>query len=701
MDAPERLGRLVVGVRVPIVATALLLTAAGALYGGGAAAELVDGGYTPPDAESARASAILARDFGAGTPDLVLVAQSDRSVDAPDAVAAGLRLTARLRREPGVISVRSYWTGGPSWLRSDDGRAALVAVVLAGSENDALNRARALVPSVTGVQGPLRVRATGQAEVDREVQQQSEEDLRRAELLAAPAVAIILLLAFGSVVAAALPLVVGAVSVAGTLALLRLLAAATPVSLFAMNVATALSFGLAVDYGLLIVSRFREELDRGQPVPEALGATLRTAGRTVLFSALTVALAAGGLLVFPLYFLRSLGWAAVAVVLFSALAALLVLPAVLALLGGRVGRLNPLRPLGVSGRTYAESKWWRWLALRATRRPVVLGGLVTAVLVLLAAPLAHARFALDDERVLPADAQAHLAGDAIRAHFPAAALAPVEVVVPGGASGDYARQLARLPGVARVERVDAPAGTWFALVPAADPGSPAAERLVHDVRSQSTPPRPLVGGLAAAQVDVRAAIADRLPQAAALILGGMALLLLLLSGSPLVAIKAIALSLLSLAATCGALVFVFQDGHLRGLAGDFTVTGQLDIAVPILVACLAFGLSVDYEVFLVARIREEYAASGDNTRAVVTGLARTGRLFSAAALAVATVMIALATSANALLEFTGAGLALAVLMDAALVRGVLVPAFMRLAGGANWWAPALPGAAPVPREEYP
>jgi RND superfamily putative drug exporter len=706
------LGRLVVRVRVPIVVVAALATGAAGLYGAGVAGKLVDGGYYPPSAESAQVDAILARDFGAGTPNLVLVAQSDRSVDAPDVVAAGRRLTARLQREPGVVYALSYWTDGSGSLRSDDGRTALVAVLLAGSENDALNRARTLVPSATGAQGPLRVRATGRAEVDLEVQRQSEDDLRRAELLAAPAVAIILLLVFGSVVAAVLPLVVGALSVAGTLALLRLLASFTPVSLFSLNLTTALSFGLAVDYSLLIVSRYREELDRGRSAPDAVAVAMRTAGRTVLFSAVTVALAVSGLLVFPLYFLRSLGVAAVAVVLLSALSALVVLPAVLAMLGPRVNRLNPLRPLGVTGRTYGESRLWRWLALSATRRPVVLGGLVAAVLLVLALPFAHARFGVNDERALPAESQAHLAGDVLRAHFTAGAISPVEVVVPAGADAvaidDYVSRLSGLRHVAAVERFDAPAGTRLAVAPDADPSSPAGEQLVHDARSLGAPFRRLVGGLAATQVDSRAAISDRLPMAAVLIVVSMAALLLLFSGSPLVAVKAIALSLLSLTATFGAMVFVFQDGHLRWLVGDFTATGQLEMTVPVLVSCLAFGLSMDYEVFLVARIREEYEASRDNTRAVVTGLARTGRLFSAAALAVASVMISLATSGNVLVKLTGTGLAVAVLMDAGLVRGVLVPAFMQLAGGANWWAPApwrgraagwrMSSPAPAPKE---
>ncbi|HXM59151.1 MAG TPA: MMPL family transporter [Candidatus Dormibacteraeota bacterium] len=707
-------GRLAVRVRWAIVATAVALAGAGAVYSIDVPDHLVDGGYYPPSAESAQVDRILSSDFKAGTPDLVLVARTDGSVDDPAVVAAGQQLTERLQRSAGVVYAQSYWTTGLPSLRGDDGRTAIVAALLSGSENDALNRAKKLVPSVTGDIGPLHVRATGLAEVDREIQQQSEDDLRKAEILATPAVAIILLLVFGSVVSASLVLVVGALSVVGTLAALKLLASFTSVSIFSMNLTTALSFGLAVDYSLFVVTRYREELDRGRSVSEAVSVAMGTAGRTVLFSALTVALAVSALIVFPLYFLSSLGYAAVAVIVLSAVSALLVLPAILGILGPRVNSLNLLRPLGVTGRTYEESRLWRWLARRVMRRPIVVGGVVAAFLLVLAYPFAHAQFGVNDERVLPLGSQAHLAGDEIRTHFAIGEIQPVEVVLQGASAAseaqaidDYAKRLSALGHVQRVDaatgsyengqqvsgplptsaRFAAAAGTWLSVVPDTAPDSAAGERLERDVRSLAAPFPKLVGGLAGTQVDSKAAVSDRVPVAALVILLSMSTLLFLFSGSLLVPIKAMLLSLLSLTATFGAMVFIFQDGHLRWLVGDFTATGQLEMTIPVLVFCLAFGLSMDYEVFLVARIREEYHASGDNTRAVVSGLARTGRLFSAAALAVASVMIVLATSGNVLVKLTGTGIAIAILMDASLVRGVLVPSFMRLAGRANWWAP--------------
>jgi RND superfamily putative drug exporter len=692
-----------------------LLTIVAGLSGSGVAARLVDGGYYPSSAESARVEAVLAADFHAGTPNLVLVAQADSSVDDPAVQAAGRRLTADLAAASGVVYAVSYWTAGLPALRGSDGRSAIVAVLLAGDENTALQRARALLPAVTHRDGGLRVFATGLAEVDAEIQQQSEADLRRAELVAAPVTALILLAVFGSAVAAGLPLVIGTVTVLATLAVLRVLASVTSVSLFAMNLTTALALGLAVDYSLLIVARYREELDAGYDTGVAIARTMATAGRTVLFSATTVALAVSALLVFPLYFLRSLGYAAVAVVILSAAGALFLLPATLGILGNRVARFNLLAPFGVSGRLHAPSRFWRAVAERVVRRPLLTGIAAAAILAVLALPFAHAHFGINDERVLPESAMAHRTGDLIRAQFAAGELTPVEVVLPGASASadsatidDFARRLSLLPHVQRVDAVTGsygqgeqlgsagqdrarfagPAGCWLAVITDAAPASPAGERVVRLVRSTPVSLPRIVGGRAAVQIDAADAITGRLPLAATVILVSMFILLLLFSGGILIPLKAILLSLLSLTASFGAIVYVFQDGHLQDIVGNVTPTGQLEMTVPVLVFCLAFGLSMDYEVFLLSRIAESYRATADNTRSVVAGMAGTGRLFTAAAVVVASVMAALATSELALIKLVGVGLALAVLMDATVVRGLLVPAFMRLAGNANWWAPA-------------
>jgi putative drug exporter of the RND superfamily len=710
------LARLLARRRVPVFLIVAALTVAASLFGAGAADHLSSGGYTPADSESARAERLLSKEFRAGSPNMVLVARAGGSVGEPAAAGAGKALTERLREEPGVVFAHSFWTTGDPALRSKDGRTALILVRLAGDDNTFARKADELVPEVTGAQGPLTVTATGQAPVNNQIEKQSAEDLTRAEFLAAPLTALILLAAFGSLVAASLPMLVGIVSVVGTLAVLRLLASFTEVSLFAMNVTTALGFGLAVDYSLFIVTRYREELAAGREVTDAIAESLRTAGRTVVFSALTVAISLSALLVFPVYFLQSLAYAGIAVVLLATLASLLILPAVLAVIGRRVDRLDIYAPLRrrLPGSRKEGAGIWHWLSMAVMRRPGLTGGAVVILLLLLALPFTHARFGMTDDRILPRGAEAQQAADTVREEFGRAATSPVTVVLPGldpaarkQQLAEYAAKVSAVPHTVRVDtaagsysggRLVAPpgpaaaafaagGGTWLSVVSEADSNSARGEAHVREVRQVGAPAARLVGGEAATLVDTKSSLADRIPWAAAVIVLSMLLLLFLFSGSVIVPLKALAFNLLSLTASFGAMVYVFQDGHLKWLVGDFVHTGQLEVTVPLLMFCIAFGLSMDYSVFLLSRIREEYLATGDNTRAVAFGMDHTGRLITAAALIVATVLAALATSGLSLLKLLGAGLALAVLVDATLVRGILVPAFMKLLGRANWWAP--------------
>lgn len=711
-----RLAHLLVRRRTPVFLIVTALTVAAALLGAGVAGHLSSGGYTPENSQSATAERMLGKRFKAGSPHLILLAKAKTPIEEAATVRAGRKFTERVRGEPGVVFAESFWTTKDPALRSRDGRTALVMVKLAGDENQTTHTADDLAPRVTGLQGPFTVTQTGQAPINNQLEKQSEEDLTRAELLAAPLTLLILLAAFGSLVAASLPLLVGVVSVVGTLAVLRLLAAFTDVSLFAMNITTALGFGLAVDYSLFLVTRYREELARGREVTEAIAESLRTAGRTVLFSALTVALSLAALLVFPVYFLQSLAYAGIAVVLLATLASLLILPALLAVIGRRVDRLDVFAPLRrrLPGSRKDRTGAWHWLSTRVMRRPALAGSAVVALLLLLAVPFGHARFGMTDDRILPRGADAQQAADTVRSAFTHAPTAPVTVVLPelDPAAGrqqltDYVRALSRVEHTKRVDsavgtwsegRLVAPPGpaapghadgrgTWLSVIADVAPNSARAEEHVHDVRAVPAPSKRLVGGDSAALVDTKETLADRIPWAAAVIVASMLVLLFLFSGSVIVPLKALLFNLLSLTASFGAMVYVFQDGHLKWLVGDFVHTGQLEVTVPLLMFCVAFGLSMDYSVFLLSRIREEYLAHGDNTRAVAFGMARTGRLISAAALIVATVLAALATSQLSLLKLLGAGLALAVLVDATLVRGILVPAFMKLIGRANWWAP--------------
>ncbi|WKX69282.1 MMPL family transporter [Streptomyces sp. XD-27] len=596
---------------------------------------------------------------------------------------------------------------------------------LGGDEDRVRATAKELVPRFTGRHGPLRLSATGEAQISAEVQEQSERDLFRAEAYAAPVILLILLFVFGSAVAAGLPLLIGVFSILGTFVVLQILSRLTSVSVFAVNITTALGLGLAIDYSLFIVTRFREEMARGLGTAEAVAQSVRTAGRTVLFSALTVALSLSALLVFPLYFLRSFAYAGVAVVTLAAVAALVVLPAALGLLGPRVDaldvrRLFRRRPKPDAGqgtgteRATGNGGFWHRLATAVMRRPVLCATGVITLLVVLGLPFTRVSFGLIDDRVLPGDAPAHRTAQFVREEFASRENAALSVVLPTvSGSGDrprvaaYAARLSAVPGVARVDTVTgsyaagrqvmdaspasasfaAGGASWLSVVPSVEPYSSAGAELVQRLRADSAPGAVLVGGDAAVLADTRDTLADRLPEAALIIGGTTVVLLFLFTGSVLIPVKAVLLNLLSLTATFGAMVYVFQEGHLRAVVGDFTVTGLVDITMPVLMFCVAFGLSMDYEVFLLSRIKEAYAETRDNTLAVATGLELTGRLVSAAAALVAVVMIALATSGITFLKLLGVGLALAVLLDATLVRGVLVPAVMRLAGRANWWAP--------------
>jgi putative drug exporter of the RND superfamily len=667
-----------------------LLCVIAATLGGTALDSLAGGGYTPTDAPAAHAQQRLTTEFRGGGPNLVIIATADEPIDTLDQT-----LSDHIARDPRVDWVNSYWTTSDPSLLSDDSHSALFLIRLTGDENTMLSSAREVVPDWRRAAAPdLQLAVTGEAQIAAEVNDQSSRDLVSAELIGAPIVALLLLLIFRTPLAALLPLVVGAASVALTTAVLALLVQVTDVSLFALNVTTALGFGLAVDYSLFVVTRFREELDHGRPLDEAIIASTALAGRTVLFSALTVAVSIAALLLFPLYFLKSMAYAAIPVILIGATASVTVLPAMLRLVGKHINRWDILSPF--VGPPRSESAGWRRLANAVMRRPLLTGLPTVVILLLLAAPFTGATFGLSDHRVMPATAPAHQAATLMAREFPEASRPTLDVLT----TSDTGAALSTRDGVLTVT---GPNGTyqdgqtiapgqptrvagdtqWLTatLTYAAD--DPRTEQLVHDLRATGVQ----VTGGTAMLVDTKDGILDRLPLALALIAATTLVLLFLFTGSVLIPIKAVVVNTLSLTASFGAAVHIFQEGHLRWLVGDFTVTGTLELSTVVFMFCVAFGLSMDYEVFLLSRIREQFLATGDNTEAVATGLAKTGRLITAAAAVVATVLIALATSSLTLLKMLGVSLAIAVVVDAVLVRGILVPAFMRLLGNANWWAP--------------
>jgi RND superfamily putative drug exporter len=724
----SRIARFTIRRRKLVLIGAVIVFLASGAYGGPVSKHLSSGGFDDPGSESYKADQVLERTFGSSTPNLILlVTAKGGTVDAPEVVAAGNALTEELGTERYVGQVASYWSlGNAPPLRSDGGDRALVLARLAGDQDQVNDRVADLVDKYTRDDAAITVGMGGYSAVFREVGTTIEDDLVRAETIALPITLILLLLVFGSVVSSSLPLAIGAMSVVGTFVVLRLLSLVTEVSIFSLNLTTALGLGLAIDYALFMVSRYREELRAGHDPQVAVQRTVRTAGRTVAFSAMTVAASLCALLVFPLAFLRSFAYAGVAVAFLAGFFSVVVLPAMLSALGTRVDALAVFHR---AERT-TDVGFWHRMATFVMKRPIVMGGAAIAVLLFLGTPFLRLDISLPDDRVLPTDAVSRQVHDVIREEFSSQEAGAESIVAtgigdPAARASDidaYAVALSKLSGVARVDAVTGsycgsglaadfgcapgqvvvPGGegrylgysnparggsTYLSVVPDVEPFSAAGEHLVDQIRATPTPFGDVrVTGQSAQLVDIKDSLYGKLPLALGIIALITFVVLFLQFGSVLIPIKALVLNLLSLSATFGAMVFVFQDGHLADTL-SFTATGQIDATTPILMFCVAFGLSMDYEVFLLSRIKEEHDRTGDNELSVALGLERTGGLVTALALIIAVVFISFATSHITFIKLFGVGLTLAVLMDAFLIRSILVPSFMRLAGEWNWWAP--------------
>ncbi len=691
-----------------VLLVTLLVVATAAVVGVGAFGKLLTGGFDDPRSDSTRAAQVVKARFGGQRNLVLLVTAGVGTVDDPAVAAAGSDITRRLAAERGVDGVVSYWDGGGVALRSVDARHALVVAHVAYND-----RAKELVTryeKATGGGGLVTVTPGGQAATSKDINSQVTSDLAVAESLAIPVTMVLLVIAFGGVVAALLPLVVGVVGIFGGLAILSILGSLTDVSIFAVNLTTALALGLGIDYSLLVVNRYREELAAGHHRADAVTTTMRTAGRTIIFSGATVIVALAVMLVFPPYFLKSMAYAGIAVTAFAMVTAVVSLPALLMLLGPRVNALKVGRSRSGPGQA-SESAVWRAVATRVMRRPVLAAVPAIAVLLTLGFPFLHVSFGTPDDRVLRDTASSRQVGDVIREDFSSDVAAATTVVVngPTATSGlpAYAGELSALPHVARVNsaagiyaagRQTAPAGpadarfsagalTYLEVIPSVDPFSDAGQNLARAVRATAVPAGTsvLVGGPSAVLVDGKKTIAAKLPMAIGLIALATFVLLFLFTGSVVLPLKALVLNVLSLTAVFGAAVWIFQDGHLSGVLGF--LPGPLNTSMLVLLFCIAFGLSMDYEVFLLSRIKEEYDRGVPNADAVATGLARTGRIVTTAAALLAVTFVAFATSSVTFLQMLGIGTALAIIVDATVIRGVLVPAFMRLAGNANWWAP--------------
>ncbi|MEV0540018.1 MMPL family transporter [Nocardia salmonicida] len=668
------------------------------------------GGYTDSGSESSRALEVLREEFGQAPPNLLLLVETESSVEDPESTAAATALVANLQERAGVTEVMSYWTSHQPALRSVDGKQGLIVASVLGSEREIDERVTAISEELTGEQGSLQVRAGGFAMLMHETVQQSKTDIAKGEAIAFPLTLIALLFVFGGLVAASLPLLVAIGTVITTMGALWLLTLFTPLSVTATNVATLLGLGLAIDYSLLIVNRYRDELSEGRTPAGAVATTMRTAGRTVAFSALTVAVALAGLLFFPLLAIRSMGYAGIVVAALAALVSLTVLPAALLLIGTRIDKgqlgwwfLRAPRPAPGEGA-------WHKLATAVMRKPISIGLAVTALLLLLGAPFLGVNLGFPDERTLPESMNSRQVTEIVARDFGESDQHTLVAVLPDSAYSaagldTIARDMSDLDNVRRVDtatgsyaqggllleptaansRFRVEKAVYLSIVSSTGDGDALAD-LVEQVRALRTPSELLVGGVAAANADSVAAIENELPWALGFVVIMMLIVLFALTGSVVLPVLAVILSALSLTATFGALVWIFQDGHLSGVLG-FTVTGDLSATVPVMLFAAAFGLAMDYQVFLLSRIREEYDRTGKNETAVALGLERVGRIVTAAAILISLVFLGFLASDITFMKAFGIGLPLAVIVDATLVRGFLLPAAMKVLGDANWYAP--------------
>jgi RND superfamily putative drug exporter len=691
----ERWGAFVARRAWAVLLAGIAVVVAAGVYGAGVFDSLSQGGFDDPDSESSQALAIERETFGNQSVDVVAIYSSE-TLTARDADfrAAVDEVLSDLPQDS-VATVRSYYDTRSPDMVSEDGHAVQVHVSLAGeTQDELLDNWDRLEPTLESEE--LDTDLAGAFAVYGDVNEITSEDLRRAEEISLPIVLLLALLIFGSLVAAAMPALVGALAVVGSLAVVRLLTEATEVSVFSVNVITLLGMGLAIDYALFVISRFREELlklpaDDPTAPGTAIVRTMATAGRTVLFSGLTVAAALSSLLVFPQNFLRSMGYGGIAAVMIAMLAALTVLPATLRLLGRRIdaGRMpwRRHRPVAVGD----EHGWWARLAHAVMARPVVVVVAVSAVLLAIASPFLHATFGSVDHRVLPEDAPAHVAADRLAAEF-GGETSSASLLLRGTDGADvaaYTREVEAVDGVTAVQPVASEGDTTLLRAFWEGNGqSQESQDRVSEIRELAPASgEVMVGGITADTVDLIDSVGDHLVWMGLIIVGVMLVLLFLAFGSVVLPVKAIVMNVVSVTASFGVVTWIFQDGNLSDLLG-FESMGFLDATNPILMFAILFGLSMDYEVFLLSRVREEWDRSHDNDRAVAVGLQKTGRIITSAALLLAVVIGAFGLSGIVFMKMIGIGMLVALLLDATVVRALLVPATMKLLGRWNWWAPA-------------
>jgi uncharacterized membrane protein YdfJ with MMPL/SSD domain len=676
--------------KVALIALAFFLLAAA--LGGSVADRLDPYGADDPDTETVKALDRL-EEAGLRVPAVIVVVR-DAPVAAATTRARVGALEAEVRRQPGVASVTGYYeTRSPAFV-SRDRRSTYFTVTLDATGDKELQEDGAAIAE--RLAGRPDVVVGGFAVAQEQVNKQVEEDLQKAEMLAFPLLFLLSLLFFRSLVASVLPLMIGGLAIVGTFLILRVASEFASVSIFALNLTTALGLGLAIDYSLFIVSRYREEIAVSGPGAAAMRRVMATAGRTVFFSSLTVAAALASLLVFPQRFLYSMGLGGSLVAIFAALISLTVLPAVLTLLGKRVNAGAPRflqRRAEADARPTQDGFWYR-LSRFVMRRPVPVASLSALLLIVLGLPFLGIKFNTVDPTVLPESASARVAYDDVVRDFPPYRDTPIWIAVEGGgaeAPARLAERVREVPGVAAVAPPQRLQGgvTAVQAVSAHPFVSDESQATVQAIRELQPPAgtTALVTGATADFVDFQASLSSHLPLALAIVIVATLVILFLMTGSVVLPLKSLLMNFLNLSAVFGLLVLIFQDGRLEGFL-DYSSPGALEQTMPILLFAVAFGLSTDYAVFLLSRIKEARDNGASDSESVAIGLERTGRIVTAAALLFAVAMLAFATSQIIFIKENGVGTALAVLIDASIIRALLVPSLMELLGKWNWWAPA-------------
>jgi uncharacterized membrane protein YdfJ with MMPL/SSD domain len=718
----EAWGRTLYRRRRLTLALTLVLVAFAAVWGTGVFGKLSAGNnFTPPDSQSQREADQAAQVFGRNDADVVVLYRSaTMTVADPGYRQAVTAALAGLPRAD-VTRVSTYWSTGSPRLVSTDRHATYAVLQLTGKDDaarhDTYKAIKAeLTPASLAASG-VTARVGGTVPMEVAINSEVTANIGKAEGFSMPVLLVLLLVIFGSLAAASLPLAIGGIAILGSFTVLRLLTMATTVSVYSVNITTILGLGLGIDYGLFMVTRFREELHRQPTVEHAVARTVATAGRTVAVSGVTVAIALTSLMLFPETFLRSMGYGGVATVAVDMLAALTVLPALLAVLGPRVNALRIRRSVHRAPREEASGGWYR-LAHSVMRRPAVYASVIVIGLLALGAPFLRISWGGTDARTLPAASTVRQVSETLDTQFPANSTAPIEALVTGARAPSqaglaaYLHRIDAIPGVTGAQVTGVKGDTTridIGYQPATV--SSAARHIVTQIRALPAPAgvTVLVGGTTAGLVDELASLGATLPWMALLTGVTTFVLLFLAFGSVVLPLKAIVMNVLSLSATFGVIVWIFQWGHLSRLL-QFTPTGSIDPTMPILMLAIIFGLSMDYEVFLLSRIRERYDLTGDNTASVASGLQRTGGLITSLALLLIIVVGAFSASGITFIKLMGVGMIVALLVDATVIRVLLVPATMRLLGRANWWAPRplrrlyarygikeeTPGPVPVP-----